>query len=42
MKLVTLENIYDTLLNETPEVALDEDVRAKAEKSIRAMLDMSF
>lgn len=42
MKLVTLENIYDTLLNETPEVTLDEDVRAKAEKSIRAMLDMSF
>lgn len=42
MKLVTLENIYDTLLNETPEVTLDEDVRAKAEKSIRTMLDMSF
>lgn len=42
MKLVTLEKIYDTLLNETPEVTLDEDVRAKAEKSIRAMLDMSF
>lgn len=42
MKLVTLENIYDTLLNETPEVALDEDVRVKAEKSIRTMLDMSF
>ena len=42
MKLVTLENIYDTLLNETPEVTLDEDVRAKAEKSIRAMFDMSF
>ena len=41
MKLVTLEKIYDSLLNERTEVFVDEDVRSKAEKSIRAMLEMS-
>lgn len=38
MKLVTLDNIYQTLLNESPEVVIDEDVRAAAEGSIRRML----
>ena len=38
MKKVTLENIYETLLNETPEVVIDEDVRAKAEGAIVRML----
>lgn len=38
MKKVTLENIYETLLNETPEVVIDEEVRAKAEGAIVRML----
>lgn len=38
MKLVTLDNIYQTLLNESPEVIIDEEVRAAAEGSIRRML----
>lgn len=38
MKLVTLDNIYQTLLNESPEVVIDEEVRAAAEGSIRRML----
>ena len=41
MKLVTPEKIYDSLLNERTEVFVDEDVRVKAEKSIRNMLDLS-
>lgn len=41
MKLVTLENIYQTLLSESPEVVIDEEVRAAAERSIRRMLEMS-
>lgn len=41
MKLVTLEKIYDALRSEEPEVVVDEEVRAKAESSIRSMLDMS-
>lgn len=38
MKLVTLDNIYQTLLNESPEVVIEETVRAAAEGSIRRML----
>ncbi|MBQ8271533.1 MAG: quinolinate synthase NadA [Tidjanibacter sp.] len=38
MKLVTLDNIYQTLLNESPEVVIDEEVRTAAEGSIRRML----
>lgn len=38
MKLVTLDNIYTTLLEESPEVVIDEAVRAAAEGSIRRML----
>ncbi len=41
MKLVTLDNIYQTLLNETPEVVIDEDIRKAAEGSITRMLEMS-
>ena len=40
MKMVTLEKIYDVLLNETNEVTVGERVRAKAERSIRAMIDL--
>lgn len=38
MKLVTLDNIYQTLLNESPEVVIEESVRAAAEGAIRRML----
>jgi quinolinate synthase len=41
MKLITLQKIYNTLLYELPEVVVDEQVSAKAVKSIRAMLDIS-
>ena len=40
MKLVTLENIYQTLLDESPEVVIDEAVRAAAEGSIKRMLEL--
>lgn len=40
MKMVTLEKIYRTLRDESPEVVLDEEVRRKAEGSIRRMLDI--
>ena len=41
MKLVTLEKIYDALVNEAPEVVMDEEVRQRAEGSIRNMLALS-
>lgn len=41
MKLVTLQKMYDALLNETPEVIIDEDIRTRAETSIRRMLELS-
>ncbi len=41
MKLVTLENIYQTLLNESPDIEIEESVRVAAEGSIRRMLEMS-
>ena len=41
MKLVTLPKIYDALVNESPEVVIDEEVRRRAEGSIRNMLGMS-
>ena len=41
MKLVTLQKIYDCLSNECNEVVLDEELRLKAEKPIRRMLEIS-
>ncbi|MDR1156665.1 MAG: quinolinate synthase NadA [Bacteroidales bacterium] len=41
MKLVTLQKIYDCLRNESNEVLLDEELRLKAEKPIRRMLEIS-
>ncbi len=38
MKMVTLENIVACLENEAPEVVLDEEVRRRAERSIRNMI----
>lgn len=40
MKLVTLDKILAALETETPEVDVPELIRARAEKSIRAMLDL--
>ena len=40
MKMVTLEKIYRTLLDESPEVILDEEVRRRAERSIQRMLEI--
>lgn len=41
MKLVTLDKMYKALLNESPEVTIDEDTRMAAEKSILNMLELS-
>lgn len=41
MKMVTLQKIYDCLLNEEPEVILDEATITAAEGSIRRMLEVS-
>lgn len=41
MKLITLSKIYDTLLNESPEVIIDENIRKAAERSILNMLELS-
>ena len=38
MKMVTLENIFTCLENETPEVILEEDTRQAAERSIKNMI----
>lgn len=38
MKMVTLENICTCLENEAPEIILDEQVRQRAERSIRNMI----
>jgi quinolinate synthase len=41
MRLNTLEKLYNCLLNETPEVLIDEEIRIKAVKPILRMLEMS-
>ncbi len=41
MRLNTLKKLYNCLKYELPEVTLDEDLRLKAEKPIRKMLDIS-
>ncbi|MDR3366984.1 MAG: quinolinate synthase NadA [Prevotellaceae bacterium] len=41
MKLITLEKLYLCLKNESPEIAVEESLRRKAEKSIVRMLEMS-
>ncbi len=41
MKLVTLRKMADALERMEPEIVIPEEVRAKAEKSIRRMLDIS-
>ncbi|HOJ37558.1 MAG TPA: quinolinate synthase NadA [Ignavibacteriales bacterium] len=41
MKLNTLEKVYQCLLNETPEINMDEELRVKALKPIQRMLELS-
>ena len=41
MKLITLKKIYNSLLYELPVIEIEENLRIKAEKSIRRMLDIS-
>jgi quinolinate synthase len=41
MRLNTLEKLYNCLLNETPEIQVDEEIRLKAVKPILRMLEMS-
>lgn len=41
MKKVSLEKVYDCLLNETNEVFVDEEVKAMAEKSLDRMLELA-
>jgi quinolinate synthase len=42
MKRITLENIYECLLNETNEVLVDEVQRVKAFKAVQDMIDVKF
>ena len=41
MKMVTLENLRDALLNESPEVIIDEPTRKAAERSILSMIEIN-
>jgi quinolinate synthase len=41
MKLNTLQKLYDCLENETPEIFIPEEIREKAVKPIRKMLEIS-
>ncbi len=41
MKLITIEKIYNCLLNEKPEIYLEENIIIKARKPIRRMLEIS-
>lgn len=41
MKLITLEKIYDCLVNESPEIIIDKDLLDKARKPILKMMEIS-
>ncbi len=41
MKLNTLEKLRDCLDNVAPEIIIPEDIRVKAERSVRRMLEIS-
>jgi quinolinate synthase len=41
MKMNTLEKVYDALLNEEPELVMDEELRASAFVPLQRMLDWS-
>ena len=41
MKLVTMQKLYDCLLNEAPEIHVDAEVAEKAIRPINRMLEIS-
>ena len=41
MKLNTMEKLYECMLEQKPEIILDEEIRLKALRPIQKMLDMS-
>lgn len=41
MKLITMEKIYNSLMNEKPEIILDKDLLTKANKPIKRMIEIS-
>ena len=41
MKLITIEKIYKSLLNEKPEIILDKNILLKAQKPIKRMMEIS-
>jgi quinolinate synthase len=41
MKLITMEKIYNCLLNEKPEIHLEKEILIKAQKPIRRMMEIS-
>ncbi len=41
MKLITIEKIYNCILNEKPEIFVDKDTLIKAQKPIRRMIEIS-
>jgi quinolinate synthase len=41
MKLNTLEKLRDCLANLEPQIQIPEDVRARGERSVRRMLELS-
>jgi len=41
MKLNTMEKLYECMLEQKPEIILDEETRLKALRPIQKMLDMS-
>jgi quinolinate synthase len=41
MRLNTLEKVYNCLLNESPQIIIDEELAQKAVKPIVRMLDLS-
>jgi len=41
MKLITMEKIYNSLLNEKPEIIINKNILIKAQKPIKRMLEIS-
>ena len=41
MKVNTLQKVYDCLLNETPQIEIQEDIRLRALQPIQRMLELS-
>ena len=41
MKLITMEKIFNCLVNEKPEIILDKNILLKAQKPIKRMMEIS-